>query len=176
MGFCWQDSRGVCNRGVGTDGGIVLVNRRWCFSAGHSQGAPGTVTGWWFEPFVTMAEYSMASSRDSEFSGRGDRSVAGVALLRLEFSSSCIQIFKLVLPSLLQILCLHCFTIASGICASQIYVACQNGRVDEALSLGFLLCWRAGDLTSFVGCYLTNQLPIQVICRCPFFLSYFSIF
>ncbi|NXP46320.1 LAAT1 protein, partial [Heliornis fulica] len=46
---------------------------------------------------------------------------------------------------------------------SQIYVACQNGRVDQALSLGFLLCWIAGDLTNFIGCYLTNQLPIQIV-------------
>ncbi|KAF1474092.1 hypothetical protein FQV08_0011107, partial [Pygoscelis antarcticus] len=46
---------------------------------------------------------------------------------------------------------------------SQIYIACQNGRVDQALSLGFLLCWIAGDLTNFIGCYLTNQLPIQIV-------------
>ncbi|XP_035190634.1 lysosomal amino acid transporter 1 homolog isoform X5 [Oxyura jamaicensis] len=45
----------------------------------------------------------------------------------------------------------------------QIYVACQNGKVDQALSLGFLLCWIAGDLTNFIGCYLTNQLPIQTV-------------
>uniref|UniRef100_G1KUR2 Solute carrier family 66 member 1 like n=1 Tax=Anolis carolinensis TaxID=28377 RepID=G1KUR2_ANOCA len=38
-----------------------------------------------------------------------------------------------------------------------------NGKVDQALSLGFLLCWIAGDLTNFIGCYLTNQLPIQII-------------
>uniref|UniRef100_A0A8C0EYY5 Uncharacterized protein n=1 Tax=Bubo bubo TaxID=30461 RepID=A0A8C0EYY5_BUBBB len=46
---------------------------------------------------------------------------------------------------------------------TQIYVAYRNGRVDQALSLGFLLCWIAGDLTNFVGCYLTNQLPIQIV-------------
>lgn len=45
---------------------------------------------------------------------------------------------------------------------SQLYVAYQNGKVEQALSLGFLLCWLAGDLTNFIGCYLTNQLPIQV--------------
>ncbi|NXK77555.1 LAAT1 protein, partial [Amazona guildingii] len=46
---------------------------------------------------------------------------------------------------------------------SQIYVAYQNERVDQALSLGFLLCWIAGDLTNFIGCYLTDQLPIQIV-------------
>ncbi|XP_009277372.1 PREDICTED: putative uncharacterized protein PQLC2L [Aptenodytes forsteri] len=53
-----------------------------------------------------------------------------------------------------------CFLFAA---LPQIYIACQNGRVDQALSLGFLLCWIAGDLTNFVGCYLTNQLPIQIV-------------
>ncbi|KAM6326499.1 LOW QUALITY PROTEIN: lysosomal amino acid transporter 1 homolog [Podargus strigoides] len=53
-----------------------------------------------------------------------------------------------------------CFLLAA---LPQIYIACQNGRVDQALSLGFLLCWLAGDLTNFIGCYLTNQLPIQIV-------------
>ncbi|XP_072852224.2 lysosomal amino acid transporter 1 homolog isoform X3 [Pogona vitticeps] len=53
-----------------------------------------------------------------------------------------------------------CFLFAA---LPQLYVAYQNGRVDQALSLGFLLCWIAGDLTNFIGCYLTNQLPIQII-------------
>ncbi|KAM4041010.1 lysosomal amino acid transporter 1 homolog isoform 2-T2 [Anomaloglossus baeobatrachus] len=49
------------------------------------------------------------------------------------------------------------------VCSSALYVAHKNGRVDQALSLGFLLCWLGGDLTNFVGCYLTKQLPIQVV-------------
>ncbi|XP_035422369.1 lysosomal amino acid transporter 1 homolog isoform X5 [Cygnus atratus] len=72
-------------------------------------------------------------------------------------------ILKNVFSSLSNIFGLQYFIITSGICASQIYVACQNGKVDQALSLGFLLCWIAGDLTNFIGCYLTNQLPIQTI-------------
>ncbi|PNI78110.1 LOW QUALITY PROTEIN: PQLC2L isoform 4 [Pan troglodytes] len=44
---------------------------------------------------------------------------------------------------------------------SQLFVAYRNGRVDEAV-LGFLDCWIGGDLTNFKGCYLTNQLPIQI--------------
>uniref|UniRef100_A0A2K6AUL5 Solute carrier family 66 member 1 like n=1 Tax=Macaca nemestrina TaxID=9545 RepID=A0A2K6AUL5_MACNE len=44
-----------------------------------------------------------------------------------------------------------------------LFVSYRNGRVDEAVSLGFLLCWIGGDLTNFKGCYLTNQLPIQDI-------------
>lgn len=83
-----------------------------------------------------------------------------------------IQILKNVLLNILNIFYLHYFTITSGICASQIYVACQNGRVDQALSLGFLLCWIAGDLANFIGCYLTNQLPIQVICQYSYLLIY----
>ncbi|XP_065530775.1 lysosomal amino acid transporter 1 homolog isoform X2 [Lathamus discolor] len=54
----------------------------------------------------------------------------------------------------------HCLF---SVCCTTIYVAYQNGRVDQALSLGFLLGWIAGDLTNFIGCYLTNQLPIQIV-------------
>ncbi|RXM28751.1 Golgi integral membrane protein 4 [Acipenser ruthenus] len=43
----------------------------------------------------------------------------------------------------------------------QLYVAYRNGRVDQALSLAFLLFLLGGDLNNFVGCYLTNQLPVQ---------------
>ncbi|KAM5279248.1 uncharacterized protein RBU33_017736 [Hipposideros larvatus] len=43
----------------------------------------------------------------------------------------------------------------------QLYVAYRSGKVGEALSRGFLLCWVSRDLTNFIGCYLTNQLPIQ---------------
>uniref|UniRef100_A0A2K5JAZ4 Uncharacterized protein n=1 Tax=Colobus angolensis palliatus TaxID=336983 RepID=A0A2K5JAZ4_COLAP len=46
---------------------------------------------------------------------------------------------------------------------SQLFVAYRNGRVDEAVSLGFLLCWIGGDLTNFKSCYLSNQLPIQIL-------------
>ncbi|XP_077682006.1 lysosomal amino acid transporter 1 homolog isoform X1 [Eretmochelys imbricata] len=53
-----------------------------------------------------------------------------------------------------------CFLFAA---LPQLYVAYQNGKVDQALSLGFLLCWIGGDLTNFIGCYLTNQLPIQIV-------------
>uniref|UniRef100_A0A2R8MZP1 Solute carrier family 66 member 1 like n=1 Tax=Callithrix jacchus TaxID=9483 RepID=A0A2R8MZP1_CALJA len=47
-------------------------------------------------------------------------------------------------------------------CLRQLFVAYRNGRVDAAVSLGFLLCWIGGDLTNFKGCYLTKQLPIQI--------------
>ncbi|KAM4771547.1 lysosomal amino acid transporter 1 homolog [Rhinophrynus dorsalis] len=53
-----------------------------------------------------------------------------------------------------------CFLFAA---LPQLYVAYKNGKVDQALSLGFLLCWFGGDLTNVIGCYLTNQLPIQIV-------------
>ncbi|KAL7990945.1 hypothetical protein Chor_014375 [Crotalus horridus] len=59
---------------------------------------------------------------------------------------------------LLGLISIACFLFAA---LPQLYVAYQNGKVEQALSLGFLLCWLAGDLTNFIGCYLTNQLPIQ---------------
>ncbi|XP_072428771.1 lysosomal amino acid transporter 1 homolog isoform X4 [Chiloscyllium punctatum] len=45
----------------------------------------------------------------------------------------------------------------------QMYVAYKNEKVDHALSVGFLLCWVCGDITNFIGCYLTNQLLIQTV-------------
>ncbi|XP_070609611.1 lysosomal amino acid transporter 1 homolog [Erythrolamprus reginae] len=61
---------------------------------------------------------------------------------------------------LLGLISIACFLFAA---LPQLYVAYQNGKVEQALSLGFLLCWLAGDLTNFIGCYLTNQLPIQTV-------------
>ncbi|XP_069474546.1 lysosomal amino acid transporter 1 homolog [Ambystoma mexicanum] len=57
------------------------------------------------------------------------------------------------------------FSIACFLCAAlpQLYVAYKNENVHQALSLGFLLCWLCGDVTNFIGCYLTNQLPIQTV-------------
>ncbi|XP_010768300.1 putative uncharacterized protein C3orf55, partial [Notothenia coriiceps] len=45
----------------------------------------------------------------------------------------------------------------------QVYEAYRNGKGEEAMSFGFLFFLFSGDLTSFAGCYLTSQLPIQVI-------------
>ncbi|XP_075720137.1 lysosomal amino acid transporter 1 homolog isoform X2 [Rhinoderma darwinii] len=61
---------------------------------------------------------------------------------------------------LIGLLSICCFLFAA---LPQLYVAHKNGRVDQALSLGFLLCWLGGDITNFVGCYLTKQLPIQIV-------------
>ncbi|MBN3324616.1 LAAT1 protein, partial [Atractosteus spatula] len=45
----------------------------------------------------------------------------------------------------------------------QVYEAYRHGRVEQAVSLGFLLFLLSGDLSNFIGCYLTNQLPIQIV-------------
>ena len=44
----------------------------------------------------------------------------------------------------------------------QVCEAYRNGKVEEAMSFGFLIFLFSGDLTNFAGCYLTSQLPIQV--------------
>ncbi|XP_058491012.1 lysosomal amino acid transporter 1 homolog [Solea solea] len=45
----------------------------------------------------------------------------------------------------------------------QVYEAYRNGKVEQAMSFGFLLFLFSGDMTSFAGCYLTSQLPIQLV-------------
>uniref|UniRef100_A0A8D3BFL2 Uncharacterized protein n=1 Tax=Scophthalmus maximus TaxID=52904 RepID=A0A8D3BFL2_SCOMX len=57
---------------------------------------------------------------------------------------------------------------SSSVCLSvcvprQVYEAYRNGKVEEAMSFGFLFFLFSGDVTSFAGCYLTSQLPIQVV-------------
>uniref|UniRef100_A0A672H2M6 Solute carrier family 66 member 1 n=1 Tax=Salarias fasciatus TaxID=181472 RepID=A0A672H2M6_SALFA len=55
---------------------------------------------------------------------------------------------------------MFCFLLST---LPQVYEAYRNGKVEEAMSLGFLLFLFGGDVTSFAGCYLTSQLPIQVV-------------
>lgn len=45
----------------------------------------------------------------------------------------------------------------------QVFEAYRNGKVEKAISFGFLFFIFSGDLTNFAGCYLTRQLPIQVV-------------
>ncbi|XP_057693999.1 lysosomal amino acid transporter 1 homolog [Corythoichthys intestinalis] len=45
----------------------------------------------------------------------------------------------------------------------QVHESYRSGKVDEAMSFGFLFFLFSGDVTSFAGCYLTRQLPIQVV-------------
>ncbi|XP_012679456.1 lysosomal amino acid transporter 1 homolog [Clupea harengus] len=45
----------------------------------------------------------------------------------------------------------------------QVYEAYKSGKVDEAMSVGFLLFLLGGDVSNFAGCLLTSQLPIQIV-------------
>ncbi|XP_040039157.1 lysosomal amino acid transporter 1 homolog [Gasterosteus aculeatus] len=55
---------------------------------------------------------------------------------------------------------MFCFLLST---LPQVYEAYRNGKVEEAMSFGFLFFLFSGDLTSFAGCYLTSQLPIQLV-------------
>ncbi|XP_044210141.1 lysosomal amino acid transporter 1 homolog [Thunnus albacares] len=55
---------------------------------------------------------------------------------------------------------MFCFLLST---LPQVYEAYRNGKVEEAMSFGFLFFLFSGDLTSFAGCYLTSQLPIQIV-------------
>lgn len=55
---------------------------------------------------------------------------------------------------------MFCFLLST---LPQVYVAYRNGKVEKAMSFGFLFFLFSGDLTNFAGCYLTSQLPIQVV-------------
>ncbi|KAL7399990.1 hypothetical protein ABVT39_004958 [Epinephelus coioides] len=55
---------------------------------------------------------------------------------------------------------MFCFLLST---LPQVWEAYRNGKVEEAMSFGFLFFLFSGDLTSFAGCYLTSQLPIQVV-------------
>nr|XP_006200954.1 putative uncharacterized protein SLC66A1L [Vicugna pacos] len=54
--------------------------------------------------------------------------------------------------------------------SSEFYVVYRRGKVEKALSMSLLLCQVGGDLTNFIGCYLTNQLHIQIF-TAPFYMN-----
>ncbi|KAM9812359.1 lysosomal amino acid transporter 1 homolog isoform X1 [Syngnathus typhle] len=58
------------------------------------------------------------------------------------------------------LLSMFCFLLST---LPQVHESYKNAKVDEAMSFGFLFFLFSGDVTSFVGCYLTRQLPIQVV-------------
>ncbi|KAJ8368009.1 hypothetical protein SKAU_G00080370 [Synaphobranchus kaupii] len=55
---------------------------------------------------------------------------------------------------------MFCFLLST---LPQVYEAYRNGKVEEAMSFAFLLFLLSGDLSNFTGCYLTKQLPIQIV-------------
>ncbi|KAM9733817.1 lysosomal amino acid transporter 1 homolog isoform 2-T2 [Menidia menidia] len=61
---------------------------------------------------------------------------------------------------MIGLISMFCFLLST---LPQVYEAYRTGKVEEAMSLGFLFFLFCGDLTSFAGCYLTSQLPIQVV-------------
>nr|XP_057936118.1 lysosomal amino acid transporter 1 homolog [Doryrhamphus excisus] len=66
-----------------------------------------------------------------------------------EYSSVVIGLFSML-----------CFLLST---LPQVYEAYRNGKVDQAMSFGFLFFLFSGDLTNFAGCYFTSQLPIQMV-------------
>ncbi|XP_029111314.1 lysosomal amino acid transporter 1 homolog [Scleropages formosus] len=61
---------------------------------------------------------------------------------------------------LMGLFSMFCFLLST---LPQVYEACRTGKVEEAISAGFLLFVLAGDVSNLAGCYLTGQLPIQVV-------------
>ncbi|XP_075998064.1 lysosomal amino acid transporter 1 homolog [Genypterus blacodes] len=55
---------------------------------------------------------------------------------------------------------MFCFLLST---LPQVYEAYRNGKVEEAMSFGFLFFLFSGDLTNFAGSYLTSQLPLQIV-------------
>lgn len=72
----------------------------------------------------------------------------------------CVESSWEYLSVIIGLVSMFCFLLST---LPQVYVAYRNGRVEEAMSFGFLFFLFSGDLTNFAGCYLTNQLPIQVV-------------
>ncbi|XP_030621087.1 lysosomal amino acid transporter 1 homolog [Chanos chanos] len=62
-----------------------------------------------------------------------------------------------VVISLISMLCFLLSTLP------QVYESYRSGKVDEAMSAGFVLFLLGGDFSNFAACYLTKQLPIQIV-------------
>lgn len=72
----------------------------------------------------------------------------------------CVQNMWEYWSVVIGLISMFCFLLST---VPQAYEAYRNGNVEEAMSFGFLLFLVSGDLSSLMGCYLTNQLPIQII-------------
>ncbi|XP_051874774.1 lysosomal amino acid transporter 1 homolog [Pristis pectinata] len=72
----------------------------------------------------------------------------------------CVQDLWEFWSAILGLSSICCFLFAS---LPQMHMAYKNGKVDQALSMWFLLYWICGDITNFIGCYLSNQLIIQTV-------------
>ncbi|XP_062329383.1 lysosomal amino acid transporter 1 homolog [Osmerus eperlanus] len=72
----------------------------------------------------------------------------------------CVQNMSEYWSVVIGLISMFCFLLST---VPQVYEAYRNGKVEEAMSFGFLLFLISGDLSSLMGCYLTNQLPIQII-------------
>lgn len=72
----------------------------------------------------------------------------------------CVENVWEYLSVVIGLVSMFCFLLST---LPQVYVAYRNGRVEEAMSFGFLFFLFSGDLSNFAGCYLTSQLPIQVV-------------
>uniref|UniRef100_A0A8C6T5Y2 PQ-loop repeat-containing protein 2 n=1 Tax=Neogobius melanostomus TaxID=47308 RepID=A0A8C6T5Y2_9GOBI len=72
----------------------------------------------------------------------------------------CVENMWEYLSVVVGLVSMFCFLLST---LPQVYVAYRNGRVEEAMSFGFLFFLFSGDLSNFAGCYLTSQLPIQVV-------------
>lgn len=72
----------------------------------------------------------------------------------------CVENMWEYLSVVVGLVSMFCFLLST---LPQVYVAYRNGRVEEAMSFGFLFFLFSGDLSNFAGCYLTSQLPIQIV-------------
>lgn len=72
----------------------------------------------------------------------------------------CVDNMWEYLSVVIGLISMFCFLLST---LPQVYVAYRNGKVEKAMSFGFLFFLFSGDLTNFAGCYLTSQLPIQVV-------------
>ncbi|XP_072313798.1 lysosomal amino acid transporter 1 homolog [Eucyclogobius newberryi] len=72
----------------------------------------------------------------------------------------CVDNMWEYLSVVIGLVSMFCFLLST---LPQVCVAYRNGKVEEAMSFGFLFFLFSGDLTNFAGCYLTGQLPIQVV-------------
>ncbi|XP_013381904.1 lysosomal amino acid transporter 1 homolog [Lingula anatina] len=76
----------------------------------------------------------------------------------LDILGECVLDTKTYISVILGMLSLFIFIIAAS---PQLITNCRTGIVDEAISIGLILCWLAGDSTNLIGCFLTDQLPLQ---------------
>lgn len=106
--------------------------------------------------FITNNFFNAAPSSSKNSTCAADQSVIWIWNTFGQCVLSNVEMFGFYL-GMISILCWVFSTVP------QLIMNYKSGKVDQSLSVWFLIFWLAGDTCNMVGCILSHQLPMQVL-------------